>query len=641
MLTAGTRIGPHEIVAPLESEGVGEVYRARDTRLDRAVVIKVLSGHWSASPESRARFEREARIVAGLSHPGIRALHDIGRERPQPGSTPSAGSDASAMGPPVAVPEDQPSGTDASEIDFLVLEHLEGETVAARLARSSASGARKAQAFRVDEALAIGTQVAEALDKAHRTGLTHGDLKPASVFLVDTGSASDPPVAKLMDLGLSAVTGPSRAADAPAPEEAVLGAHPAAPPRAGVVVARSSDPANVSVLPTMAGGAAATSSTDDTPLEYKAPEQIDGRAADARTDIFAFGVLLYEMLTGRKAFEGKSRAVLMAAILTAEPDPLLALQPQASQALDHVIKRCLAKAPDDRWQTAHDLVIQLKWVSSISAKAGRPGAESTTARALRWLAAGAIVMGAALAGPLVGYLRGPDTVEPLQYRSPVVGLNTADISISPDGRLLAFMARPNTNEPSSLFVRPVGSVDSRRIAGTDDAALPFWSPDSRYIGFVAGGKLRMVDERGGAPRDIASAPAFTGGTWNRDGTILFGSPKGLFRVAAQGGTPEALTSLDKGEAGHFWPSFLPDGRHYLYLSWSAEPGGRAIYIGALDSKDRTQLMAAESNVVYAAGTGRAPGYLLYHREATVFARPFDASARSFVGDAVQVAGGVS
>ena len=640
-LTAGTRIGPHEIVAPLDGHGLGEVYRARDTRLDRAVVIKVLSGQWTNSPVSRARFEREARIAAGLSHPGIRALHDIGRERPQPASSPSGGSDA-PVGSVADTAGDRPPSTEEPEIDFLVLEDLDGETVAARLARASAaSGVRKAHGFRVDEALAIGMQIADALDKAHRKGLVHGDLKPSSVFLVNTGKALDPPVAKLMDLGLAAVKSAAGADATPLPREAGLGIVAAGPVLTGPA-GQSPDPASVSVLPTMAPATPAAS-IDDTQLEYKAPEQIDGRAADARTDIFAFGVLLYEMLTGRKAFEGKSRAVLMAAIMTAEPDPLLALRPQASPALDHVIKRCLAKDPDDRWQTAHDLLIQLKWVAGMGAKAGRPAAESPLARALRWAVAAVIVMGAALAGPLLRYLRGPEAVASLQYRSPVVGLNTADISVSPDSRLLAFVARPNPNEPPSLFVRPVGAVDSRRIAGTDDASLPFWSPDSRLIGFAAGGKIRMVDARGGAPRDIAQAPTFSGGSWSRDGTILFGSPNGLFRVPAQGGTPEAVTSLGKDETGHLWPAFLPDGRHYLYLAWSADAASRAIYVGSLDSKDRTQLMRAESNVVYAGstGTGRAPGYLVYHREATVFARPFDEGTRSFVGEPVQVAGGVS
>jgi Tol biopolymer transport system component/serine/threonine protein kinase len=611
-LTAGTRLGPHEIVGPLEGGGTGELYRARDTRLDRTVIIKVLPPHWTGGQESRERLERDAKIIAGLNHPSVRALHDIGRERPQP-ATPSApasgAAEAGAAGEPGA--DQAPSIAEEPEIDFLVLEHLEGETVADRLARaSSGSGVKKAPAFRVDEALSIAMQIADALDKAHQKGLVHRDLKPANVFLVKGGKASDPPVAKLLDLGL---TGPG-------------------PGEAGHYAGL--DP---STLSTVAPGTVQTPApSEPEQLDYKAPEQVEGKAVDVRTDIFAFGALVYEMLTGRRAFEGKSRAVLMAAIMTAEPDPLLALRPQASPALDHVVKRCLAKDPDDRWQTAHDLLIQLKWVTGIGAKAGRAAAESATARTVRLLVAAAVVMLAAMAGPALLYLRGPQAVEAFQYRSPVVGLTPSDISISPDGRTLAFMARPNQGEPGSLYVRPVGSVDSRRLAGTDDAALPFWSPDSRYIGFVAGGRLKRVAEAGGSPQEIADAPAFNGGTWNQAGLILFGSPKGLLRVSAEGGKPEAVTSLEKGESGHYWPHFLPDGRHYVYLAWSAEAGNRALYTGSLDSKERTRLVTAESNVVYA-----EPGYLAYHREATLFVRPFDADSLAFTDDDVQIAGGLS
>jgi Tol biopolymer transport system component/serine/threonine protein kinase len=603
-LTAGTRLGPHEIVGPLDGGGAGELYRARDTRLDRTVIIKVLPPHWTGGQESRERLERDAKIIAGLNHPSVRALHDIGRERPQL-ATPSAAAGGATEGGAAAEPgADAPPIAEEPEIDFLVLEHLEGETVADRLARASAaSGTRKTAAFRVDEALAVATQIADALDKSHQKGLVHRDLKPASVFLVKGGKASDPPVAKLLDLGLM---GPAEAGH------------------------YAQDP---STLSTVAPGTVQTPApSEPEQLDYKTPEQVEGKAADARTDIFAFGTLLYEMLTGRRAFEGKSRAVLMAAIMTAEPDPLLALQPRASSALDHVLKRCLAKDPDDRWQTAHDLLIQLKWVAGLGAKAPAVR-ENARRRVVRLAIAAAAVMAAAMSGPALLYLRGPTTVEAFQYRSPVVGLSLADFSISPDGKQLAFVARPaQGGEPSSLFLRPAGLVDSRRFAGTDDSAMPFWSPDSRYIGFVAGGKLKKVNAADGAPQEIGDAPAFYGGTWNSAGTIVWGSPRGLFRVSAEGGKPEALTSLEKGETGHYWPHFLPDGRHYLYLAWSDEAGNRALYAGTLDTKERKRIIAAESNAVYASG------YLIYHREATVFAQPFDAGGLAFTGDAVQIAG---
>jgi serine/threonine protein kinase/Tol biopolymer transport system component len=595
-LEAGSQLGPYEIQSALNAGGAGDVYLARDTRLDRTVAIKVLPAYWTGHPSVKQRFESEAKIIASLQHPHIRTLHDIGHERPLSAAGPVEGGD---------------------EIDFVVLEHLEGETVADRLSRASgdagAKSSKRAQAFRVDEALTIAMQIADALDKAHQSGLVHRGLTPAHVFLMRGGSKSDPPVAKLLDLGVAEPEGSGASGGATA---AAIGG-------------------GASLLTTKVQVAA--QSTIVGQVDYLAPEQIEGKQPDTRTDLFAFGVVLYEMLTGRKAFEGKSRAVLMAAIMTAEPDPLLTAQPLAPPALDHVLKRCLAKDPDDRWQTAHDLLIQLRWLAGSGAVTS--AAASAKDRRRRWLMraalGAAVVAAAALIAPIATYVRGSGDREPFQFRTPVVGLNNADISISPDGRMLAFMARPNAQQPSSLFVRPVGSLDSRRLAGTDDATQPFWSPDSRYIGFTAGGKLKKVEAVGGPPQDIADAPGFSGGAWNQAGTVVFGTPKGLFSVSAEGGKPAALTTVEKTESGHFWPRFLPDGRHYIYLVWSAEATNRALFVAALDSKDRTRLMAAETNAAYA-----APGYLLFHREATVFAQPFDAKKLAFTGDAVQIAGGV-
>jgi eukaryotic-like serine/threonine-protein kinase len=610
-LEAGSQLGPYEIQSAEDAGGAGDVYQARDTRLDRTVAIKVLPSDWSDHPGLKQRLEAEAKIIAGLQHPHIRVLHDIGRERPQL----PAGQPQPAEGEPSA---DALASTEVSEVDFLVLEHLEGETVADRLARATGatgSKGKKGQAFRVDEALAIAMQIANALDKSHQQGLVHRGLTPASVFLVRGGGKSDPPLAKLLDLGIAGpeVNGPSEVL-------ATVGA--TVGPR------QSFAPTREQIAPhsTIAG-----------PVEYLAPEQIEGRPADGRTDLFAFGVVLYEMLTGRKAFEGKSRAVLMAAIMTAEPDPLLTAQPLAPPALDHVLKRCLAKDPDDRWQTAHDLLVQLRWITGSGVVTS--AAATAKERWQRWLMRAAlgvaVVTAAALATSITTAVRGSGDREPFQFRTPVVGLNNVDISISPDGRMLAFMARPNSQQPASLFVRPVGSLDSRRLAGTDDAAQPFWSPDSRYIGFIAGGKLKKVEAVGGPPQEIGDAPNFSGGTWNQAGTIVFGTPKGLFSVSAEGGKAGPLTAVEKTETAHVWPRFLPDGNHYIYLAWSAEATNRALFVGTLGSKDRTRLMAAETNVAYA-----APGYLVFHREATVFAQSFDAKKLAFTGDAVQIAGGV-
>ncbi|HEX5106913.1 MAG TPA: protein kinase [Vicinamibacterales bacterium] len=609
-IAEGSRLGPYVIQATT-GDKAGEVYTAFDTRVDRTVVIRVLP---SDDPGLNQRLKSEAKILAGIRHPNIRVLHDIGRERIRVDEAPDlhgghADVDApSAGGEAGAAPEER-------EVEFLVLEHLEGETVADRLARGPGSSASKRKPpITMDDALAIAVQIAGALDHAHQKGLVHGHLRPDTILLTRGGKSSDPPVVKLLDFGLAPEDGPAEA---------------------GHYVQESLLPTREHV--TAQGTVAAQ-------VEYLAPEQLEGKPADARSDLFALGVVLYEMLTGRKAFEGKSPSVLMAAILTAEPDPLPAAHRLVSPALDHVLKRCLAKDPEDRWQTAHDLLVQLRWIAGSDASAS--GAAAVGARRARWILyaalTAAVVMLAALAGPIVRYLQGPTDQPPFQFRNPVVGLLARDISISPDGRMMAFMARPDQQQPASLFVRPVGSLDSRRIAGTDDAAQPFWSPDSRYIGFVAGGKLRKVETVGGPPRDVADAPDFEGGTWNEAGTILFGSAKGVFSVSAEGGTPMLVSTASKPETGHFWPHFLPDGRHYIYQAWSEERTNRSLFTGSVDSKDRVRLMAAETNVVYVgARSGGAPGHLLFHREATVFAQPFDAGSRSLAGDAVQIAGGVA
>jgi eukaryotic-like serine/threonine-protein kinase len=370
----------------------------------------------------------------------------------------------------------------------------------------------------------------------------------------------------------------------------------------------------------------------DAGLPYTAPEQLDGKDADARSDIFAFGTILYEMITGAKAFEGKSRAVVIAAIATADSDPLSKSQPKAPAALQHIVERCLAKDPEDRWQTGHDLMVQLRWV----AEGGDHDAGSAPVRKseklirLGLVAAGLLIV--ALAYPAILYLRGPADSESLQFRVPVRGLQSADIALSPDGETIALVARPNTGEPASLCVRRTGSVVFTKLGGTDDASQPFWSADSRFIAFVARGRLKQLGAEGGAPKDIAPAQGFSGGAWNREGTILFGSDKGIYRVSSEGGDPAAVTTLDAQETGYFWPTFLPDGRHFLYLAWSGQAARRAVFLGTLDSKDRKRLLPAESNACYA-----APGYIVFHRQASLFAQPFDPKELALSGDPVHLA----
>jgi Tol biopolymer transport system component len=559
-LTSGTRLGPYEIVTALGAGGMGEVYKASDTRLNRTVAIKVLPQHFADDPDMKQRFDREAQTIAGLNHPHICTLHDIG---------------------------------DQDGVRFLVLEHIEGETLADRLARGP---------LPVDDALRVAGEIVDALDKAHQQGVVHRDLKPQNVMLTKGGT-------KLLDFGLA--------------KWAASGL----PGSSGTQQTRLEVTAQGTLIGTM---------------QYMAPEQVEAKEADARTDIFAFGAVLYEMLTGKKAFEGKSQASLIGAIMKAEPRPVSHFQQMTPPVLDHVVGRCLAKDPEERWQTAHDLMIQLAWIrrsrTNTDVAPAVAAAERKRARVAMIAVACLLAIACALAAPAYWYVRGSAAPEPIQYRHTIVGLSRDDISISPDGRWLAFVAKPDTSGTLALYVRPTGSVTSRKIAGTDNAAQPFWSPDSTSIAFVVNGRLKRVDAAGGAVKDLTEAQDFSGGAWSAagTGTILFGTAKGLGRVSAEGGPASFTTELGQGESGHLWPSFLPDGNHYLYLAWAEDAANRAVYLGTLDTKERTKLIAEGSNATYA-----DPGYVFFQREASVFARPFDVETLAFTGDPVQLAGGTA
>ena len=601
-LSAGTRLGPYEIVDAIGAGGMGEVYRARDTRLDRTVAIKVLPAHWVDNAEMKQRFDREAQALASLNHPHICVLHDVGRETAISGQAGQVGQ--------------------AETVDFLVMEYLEGETLAARLERG---------ALGLDEGLKLGLQIVDALDKAHRRGVVHRDLKPANVMLTESGT-------KLLDFGLAKF----RAGGA------------------GVATALS----GLSALPTRMD--LTTPGTMIGTMQYMAPEQLEGSEADARTDIFAFGALLHEMVTGKKAFVGKSQVLLISAIATSHVEPLSKVEPAAPPALDHVVKTCLAKAPADRWQTARDLLAELEWIAGGGADAAAAPALPVSTRPrgrLRLvLPAVAAIFAASMVWPAFLYFRGSGTQQELRFRVPIqlaaetttAGgrgggrgaaqgfqgvsgpsvFDPANFAVSPDGRAIVFVARA-TNAPGDpwvLFVRPIGAVTPQRLPGTEDAAQPFWSADSRWIGFVAGTKLKRVEASGGPPQAICDALGFSGGTWNTEGTILFGSTQGLQRVPAEGGNPEAATTLDGSESGHFWPHFLPDGRHYLYTAWSGQAANRAIVAGTLDSKEKTRVLSAGSNAAYA-----DPGYLIFHRESAVYAQAFDAGDLAVSGEPARVA----
>jgi Tol biopolymer transport system component len=567
---AGTRLGPYEIVAPIGAGGMGEVYKARDTRLERTVAIKVLPPEWAESPDMKQRFDREAQVIASLNHPNICKLHDLGESAPG--------------------------------ISYLVMEHLDGETLAERLTRGPVP---------VDEALRIGIAIGDALDKAHRHGVVHRDLKPANVMLVRSGGTSTPPLAKLLDFGLAKLH-----AGVPSAGNQATRATPTPPiTRAGVILGT---------------------------LQYMAPEQLDGVEADARTDIFALGVVLHEMVTGKPAFQGKSQVLLMSAIATVDPPPLSRVQPTVPPALDHVVKTCLAKDPDDRWQAARDVVAELQWIAggggatdeAVPATAGPRG----QTRAMRFALAGAGLVALILAVPAALYVKGAPAPEKIELRVSIHPLlysgNSASngfFAVSPDGRQLVMRANPAEGQ-DALYVGTFDFLSPRRLEGTYNANQVFWSPDGRSIAFVADNKLQRIEAAGGPPQPICDVQDFRGGTWNRDGTIVFGSPRGLFSVRADGGKPTALTTVASSEAGHFWPRFLPDGRRFLYLSWSATPADRIAMAGSLDAKDTTRIMPSDSNVVFT-----EPGYLVFWRERTLYAQPFDAGSLRLSGDATRLA----
>jgi Tol biopolymer transport system component len=588
-LPAGTRLGPYQILEPIGAGGMGEVYKASDTRLDRVVAVKLLTRHWADDSDMRQRFAREAQIIASLNHPNICVLHDIGQ---QDGN------------------------------DFLVMEYLEGETLAARIERGPLD---------LDEALKMAIAMTDALDKAHRRGVVHRDLKPSNIILTATGP-------KLLDFGL-------------AKWKAAFMSGPDSQKRAGSVPASQAPTLTNLTVPGMMMGT----------LQYMAPEQMEGMEADPRTDIFAFGAVLHEMITGKRAFEGKSRILLMSAIATADPPPLSSIQPAASKALDHVVKTCLAKEPQDRWQTARDLLAELEWATEAGADADSGEGRVVAAPAQRkrerlsWiLLAVAMLLVVATALPAAMYFRGPRVAEEFRVQIPLSGTSQpydrccgatvtnsrtmagTNFSVSPDGRSLAYVSRADNGEPWALWVRPIGAVTPQKLVAIDDVAShatqPFWSADSRFIGFLTGGKLNKIEASGGPAQYVCDAAGFSGGTWNREGTILFGSPTAVFRVSAEGGKPEAITTLEQGESGHFWPQFLPDGRHYLYTAWNSEAAKRAVVAGTLGSKEKTRVVAAESNAAYA-----EPGFLVFHRENAVYAQPFDVKKLAVSGEPARVA----
>jgi serine/threonine protein kinase/Tol biopolymer transport system component len=543
-LGRGRKLGPYEVLEPLGAGGMGEVWKARDTRLDRIVAIKV------SNEQFTERFQREAHAVAALNHPHICTLYDIGQQ---------------------------------DGVDFLVMEYLEGQTLQARLSRGPLAAA---------DVLRYAIEIADALALAHRHGISHRDLKPGNIMLTKGG-------AKLLDFGLAKLR------ECAVPPGAAAAALP-------------------TMVPTVTEDLTAKGTILGT-FQYMAPEQLEGKPADSTSDIWAFGAVLYEMATGRKAFSGSSQASVIAAILTAQPQPI-SEQVSGLPALDHVVQKCLAKDPDERWQSAADLKSQFEWIAQ--GQQARPP-ESRTAHFSRreraWMAATCLLLAvtAALGIAQFRHTREPARVVRFTFDlQPNTRLTPGEFPVvSPDGEHIAFTAF-GMDSRTRLWERPVASLAPRLLPGTEGAYSPFWSPDGRQIGFFAEGKLKRVDLAGGLPQVLADAAG--GGTWSRNGMVLFTptSNSGINLIPADGGEAREVTTLDASsrEISHRWPRFLPDGRHFIYFAES--PQERAIYVASLDSRERKRVAAAQSAAVYAAAPA-GPGYLLFLRNGALMAQRFD------------------
>jgi len=562
VLAPGTKLGPYEVVAPLGSGGMGEVYRARDARLERDVAVKILPQHLSSDPDLKARFEREARSISALSHPHICHLYDIGSQ----------------------------DGT-----DYLVMELLQGQTLAQRLEKGP---------LPLKQALECGIQIAEALEKAHKNGIVHRDLKPGNIMLTKSG-------AKLLDFGLAKPT--------------------------GGMAAMTSASVNTMSKPLTAEGKIVGT------YQYMAPEQVEGKDADARTDIFAFGAVLYEMVSGKRAFTGKSQISVLSAILESDPKPLSASQPQTPAALDHVIQRALAKDPEERWQSAADVKAELKWIAEGGSQAGiaaRVSAGGSPWTRLGWPLA-ALLLLVVIGGGAAWWFGARQTPRAMYFNSSV-SFPANDIGLSPDGRLLALVAYSDQANKYVIWVHEVGGRGAVAVPGTEDASHPFWSQDGRSIGFFAQGKLKTVDAFSGrSPQVLSDAPNGRGGAWNRDNVILF-APEvftGLYRISSAGGAPIQVTTPDASrfETSHRWPFFLPDGKHFLYLAanFSGRFDKNVILLGSLDSSEKQTIVTSDANPAYA-----EPGYLLYRRDNALVAQRFDPRTYALSGEPRTISDGV-
>jgi eukaryotic-like serine/threonine-protein kinase len=569
-LPTGTRLGPYVIEAPLGAGGMGEVYRATDSRLGRTVAVKVLPENFASDARFHERFEREARAISSLQHPHICVLYDIGRQ----GTT-----------------------------DYLVLEYLEGETLEARLRRGP---------LPTEQALKYGGQIADALAKSHRQGITHRDLKPSNVMLTKSG-------VKLLDFGL---------------------AKPVKVPMTSAALSAMTHTLTASLEQEPITSEGTLIGT----FQYMSPEQLEGKEADVRSDIFALGCVLYEMTTGKRAFDGKTTASVVAAILASEPKPITELQLTSPPALERLVKRCLAKDPDERWQSAHDLKNVLEWISQASGETG-PRSTTTTEKLLGAklvVAALGVVLLLAGAASTIYFslhreisfpaLRAVISV-PSNVTLQTLGDEAGPPAISPDGRNLVFVGLWEGRH--MLLLRPIDSVSAQPLSGTEHGKFPFWSSDGKSLGFFADGNLKRLDLAGGPPTTLAPAPNGRGGSWA--GNVIVYAPSiydVIYRVSATGGTPTSVTKLDRSlHTTHRWPFFLPDGAHFLYLAANhlgGKEGNSGIYVGSIEGNESKLVLRANACVVFASGQ------LLYYRDGTLMAQGFDVDRLVLRGEATPI-----
>ena len=552
----GNTLSHYKIVEKLGAGGQGEVYLAEDSRLDRKVALKILPQHLADRADLRERFEREARAVSSLNHPHICTLYDIGEQ---------------------------------DGIHYLVMEHLEGETLAARLEKG---------ALPLEQTLQYAIQIADALDKAHRQGVVHRDLKPGNIMLTKSG-------AKLLDFGLAKLQA-------------------------------TETPTNLSALPTEQASLTAEGTILGT-LQYMAPEQLEGKEADSRTDIFAFGAVVYEMATGKKAFEGGSQASLISAIMKDDPPPMSELQPMTPLTLDHVVRRCMSKAPEDRWQAASDVMAELRWVAETGTQVAM-SSQATPNRPSWRLMAGAVVLTAIIAG--VGLWSVMRTSIPTQGPSkrfvidlPFTGRDTRlGLALSPDGQNLVYLGtQDGTNR---LYRKAMDQLEALPIPGTEGASKLFFSPDGQWVGFFSGGNLRMAPLLGGPTVTLAEISGI-GASWGEDDNIVISQrSSGLLQVPATGGTPEQITIIDteQGETAHYWGTLLPGGKAILYTAWSGSRDTMRIGLWSVEKEER-QILFDGTNPLYV-----STGHIVFAESESLWAVPFDVEKLEVTGSPVLVLG---